>query len=92
MSAQIKYLARRKGNIPLAARGNAKWRDAILELTLTGNKWEVVGREGGGGGFWGGNVGRWGALMVYARLYPCSVVLPAKKLEMAILSKGKGCS
>ena len=44
MSARRRYFARRKGNIFPAVRGGAKWRGALLGLTLAGDKWEVGGR------------------------------------------------
>ena len=44
MIARRKYFARRKGNILPAVRGDAKWRGALLEITLAGDKWGVGGR------------------------------------------------
>ena len=36
-----KYCAKRKGNIPPEAHGDAKWRNVHVVLTLMGDKWEV---------------------------------------------------
>ena len=33
--------AKRKGNIPPAVRGDAKWRNIRMAFTLEGLKWEV---------------------------------------------------
>ena len=66
-------LDKSKGNIPPAAHGDAKWRGVRLP-------WQGISGRRGGGAMLQGWFG-WGAErahMVYVRLSPCSIVIPAK--------------
>ena len=62
------------GNIPPEARGDAKWCDARVMITLDGGKC-YVGRSTMSRG---AQVGYHNTLMGSVHLYPCYVVLPVK--------------